>query len=122
MIRVIIAGSRDFYNPGIFNNIMTLYLSDIPDNKLEIISGGCRGADRMGEQYAKDWNLKCKVFPANWKKYGKSAGPIRNEKMVKYALQADHGMLIAFPIGESRGTRNIIEIANRYGLEVHVIE
>ncbi len=122
MTRVIIAGSRDFYSPGIFNNVMTEFLSDIPEDELEIISGGCRGADAIGEQYAKDWNIKCTVFPAEWDKYGKAAGPIRNEQMAKYAAEADRGMLIAFPIGESKGTRNMIKLAQQYGLEIYVIE
>lgn len=120
--RVIISGSRNFYNPGIFNNIMTEYLSDIPTDSLEIVTGGCRGADQMGENYAIEWHIPHSVFHADWNKYGKSAGPIRNERMAKYASEADHGMLIAFPIGESRGTRNMIEIARRYGLKVIVVE
>ena len=42
--------------------------------------------------------------------------------MVKYASEADRGILIAFPVSESRGTRNIIKLAKRYKLEVNVIE
>lgn len=122
MVRAIIAGSRDFYSPGIFNNVMSELLSDIPDDDLEIVSGGCRGADKMGEEWANFWNIKCTVFPADWNKYGKAAGPMRNEQMAKYASEADKGMLIAFPVGVSRGTRNMIKTAERYGLEVHAYE
>ena len=122
MVRAIIAGSRDFYSPGIFNNIMSELLSGIPDDDLEIISGGCRGADKMGEEWANFWNIKCTVFPADWDKYGRAAGPIRNDQMAKYASEADKGILIAFPVGASRGTRNMIKTAERYGLEVHVCE
>lgn len=122
MVRVIIAGSRDFYSPGIFNNVMTEILSDIPVDELEIISGGCRGADAMGEEYAKEWGIKCTVFRADWDKYGIAAGPIRNEQMAKYTTESDRGMLIAFPVGISKGTRNMIDLAKRYGLEVHVVE
>ena len=42
--------------------------------------------------------------------------------MAKYAAEADSGMLIAFPIGESKGTKNMIKLAKQYGLEVNVIE
>jgi len=48
--------------------------------------------------------------------------PIRNEEMAKYASEANRGILIAFPVGESRGTRNMIKLAKRYKLEVNVIE
>ena len=123
MTRCIIAGSRDFYSPGIFNNVMTDLLSDITNDELEIVSGGCRGADEMGEQYAKYWGINLRIFPADWNTYGKSAGPIRNEQMARYAAEADHGMLIAFPKKKgSRGTKNMIDVARRYGLEVHVYE
>ena len=48
--------------------------------------------------------------------------PIRNEEMAKYASEADRGILIAFPVGKSRGTRNMIKLAKQYGLEIEVVE
>ena len=99
---------------------LRLYLNDA-DN-LEIVSGHAPGADALGEKFARDNGYKLTLFPAEWDKYNRAAGPIRNEQMAKYAAEADKGILIAFPIGESRGTRNMITLAKRYGLEVHVIE
>jgi len=122
MTRIIIAGSRGFNDQDLFDNTIHDVLMGYETDELEIISGGCRGADRMGEEYAEEWGIKCTVFPADWDTYGKAAGPIRNEQMAKYAAEADRGILIAFPVGESRGTRNMIELAKRYGLEVSVIE
>lgn len=122
MTRVIIAGSRLFNDEDLFDCTIYDLLSWIPSEELEIVSGGCSGADAMGEEYAERWGIQCSVFMADWGKYGKAAGPIRNEEMAKYASEADHGMLIAFPIGESRGTRNMVKLAKQYGLEVHVIE
>jgi len=71
----------------------------------EIVSGGARGVDRLGERYARQRGLPCRVFPAQWTKYGKSAGPIRNAEMAKYA---DYG--VAVWDGESRGTANMIRL------------
>lgn len=122
MTRVIIAGSRKFNDQDLFDNSVHDALIGYDSDELEIISGGCSGADRMGEEYAEEWDLKCTVFHADWDKYGKAAGPIRNEQMAKYASEADEGILIAFPIGESRGTRNMIKLAKQYGLKVEVIE
>ena len=122
MTRVIIAGSRSFADEDFVHNTISDLTWWIPDTEMEIVSGGCRGVDQFAENYAEQWDILSKVFPAEWDKYGLSAGPIRNEQMAKYASEADNGMLIAFPVGESRGTRNMIKLAKQYGLEVHVIE
>ena len=124
MTRIIIAGSRTFndYQKMLLTlDRLGVHLINTID-PVEIISGHARGADTLGERFAKAYNYPLKIFPADWDTYGKSAGPIRNEQMAKYASEADRGILVAFPIGESRGTRNMIEIAKRYGLEVEVIE
>ena len=123
MTRVIIAGSRKFND---YNKMLTeldnlgIHLINSID-PIEIVSGHAFGADTLGEKFAKAYNYPLRIFPANWDKYGKAAGPIRNEQMAKYAAEADRGMLIAFPIGESKGTRNMIKLAKQYGLEVNVI-
>ena len=122
MTRVIIAGSRNFNDQDLFDNTVHDILLNYETDELEIVSGCCNGADLMGEDYAKSWDIKVTQFPAYWNLYGKSAGPMRNKKMAEYAASADHGILIAFPIGESKGTRNMIKTAKQYGLEVHVIE
>ena len=59
-------------------------------------------------------------FPADWKTYGKTAGPIRNKQMAEFASQQT-GMLIAFWDGKSRGTGSMIRLAKEYGLEVHIV-
>ena len=121
--RIIIAGSREFND---YRKMVTkldelgIHLLATMDD-IEIVSGHCSGADICGEKFAKAYNYPLKIFPADWDKYGKAAGPIRNEQMAKYAAEADRGMLIAFPIGESKGTRNMIKLAKQYGLEVSVI-
>jgi glycerophosphoryl diester phosphodiesterase len=57
------------------------------------------------------------VFPAEWDKYGKSAGYRRNEQMAQYAE-----VLVAFWDYNSPGTRHMINLAKQYNLEVHVID
>ena len=124
MNRIIIAGSRKFKNYKLMaetlDKIGIHFMSTV--HPIEIISGHASGADKLGERFAKYYGYPLKIFPADWVKYGKAAGPIRNEEMAKYAAAGDRGILVAFPIGESRGTRNMIELAKQYGLEVHVIE
>ena len=123
MVRIIIAGSRKFNDyPKMVKELDNLRIHLINSiNPIEIVSGHAPGADTLGEKFAKEYDYPLKIFPAEWDKYGKAAGPIRNEQMAKYAAEADVGMLIAFPVGESRGTKNMIKLAKQYGLEVRVI-
>ena len=67
-------------------------------------------------------NILLKKFPANWDLYGKRAGYIRNEQMAKYAMSDNsYGVLIAFWDGKSRGIKHMIDLANKYGLEIHIV-
>lgn len=88
--------------------------------KIIIISGHARGADCLGKRYAADHGLQTVLFPAEWDKWGKSAGHIRNAEMAKYASKSG-GMLIAFWDGQSRGTTNMIETTERYDLDVKIV-
>ena len=121
MYRVIVAGTREFGNYLLLRMKLTDYLLPIPDEEIEIISGTARGADKLGEQYASDYNLKCIKFPADWNTYGKSAGYRRNAEMAKYASQ-EHGVLFAFWDGKSKGTKHMIDLAYKYNLETYVIK
>ena len=68
------------------------------------------------KKYANERGYPIKQFPADWNKYGKSAGYKRNEEMAKYA-----DALIAFWDGKSKGTKHMIDLAKRYGLKVKVV-
>ena len=121
-VRIIVAGGRDFNNYDLLRSSLTDLLSKLDDElQIEFVSGTCRGADVLGERFAESCGYKIKKFPANWESFGKRAGYIRNCDMAKYANAADHGILVAFWDGLSRGTKNMIDIANRYGLDVKVV-
>jgi hypothetical protein len=117
MIRVIIAGGRDFHDYPRLKAYMDCLLEPITE-PVEIVSGGANGADSLGERYARESGYKLKRFPANWDKYGKAAGPIRNKEMALYAAEVT-GVLVAFWDGESRGTYDMITRAEEYNLQVH---
>lgn len=125
MIKVIIAGSRNFYDYNIVEDTVVSYFMSrgILKENVEIISGGARGADSLGEQLADSYGLKLTVFPAQWDTYGKAAGMIRNKEMADYAAKdSDKAILFAFWDGQSRGTKGMIDIAKRCGMEVIVNE
>lgn len=115
--RVIIAGSRSFNDYRLLQSKCDEFLQTIQkEHNIIIVSGTASGADRLGERYAEQHNYQVKRYPADWKRFSLSAGPIRNE------LMADHAdMLIAFWDGKSRGTFNMIKTARKAGLSVHVI-
>ena len=116
MFKVIIAGGREFNNYELMCKKVDRILSNKNTSEIQIISGNARGADKLGEKYAKDNNISLMCFPANWKRYGKRAGYIRNEQMAK---EAD--ALIAFWDGQSKGTKHMIDIARSKGLLIRVI-
>lgn len=81
----------------------------------EVVSGGARGVDALGEVYAQDNGKAVKRFPADWSKYGRSAGAIRNKQMADYA-----DALIAVWDGKSKGTKNMINTARAKRLSVFI--
>lgn len=82
----------------------------------EVVSGGCKGVDKLGERWAHENNIPIKVFKADWS-IGKCAGPIRNHAMAIYGEA-----LIAIWANNSRGTANMIDQAEQNGLLVYVYD
>ncbi len=115
MFRVIVAGGRDFADYKLLSEMMDEYLSKVTDD-IFIVCGQARGADTLGEQYAKEHGYQVNYFPANWNRFGKSAGYIRNTEMAKNA-----DALVAFWDGASLGTKHMIATAEQLGLDVRVV-
>lgn len=111
---IIIAGGRDFEDYGYLSQTMDQLLSDVTDDVI-IVCGKARGADTLGERYAIEHGHTVQCFPADWKRYGKAAGFIRNAEMAKNA-----DALVAFWNGKSSGTKHMIETAKSLGLTVHI--
>ncbi len=114
-MKVIIAGSRTFDNYDLLCETMAHLLDDglARGREIEIVCGGAKGADALGARWAKEFNYPIKYFLADWNKYGKAAGIIRNKQMGDYA-----DYLIAFWDGKSRGTKHMIEYmknVNKHG-------
>jgi ABC-type enterochelin transport system substrate-binding protein len=113
-MRIIIAGGRNFNDYDKLKNSCDNILINQED--IVIVSGNANGADKLGERYGKENNYPIETYPAEWDKYGKSAGYKRNQTM---ADNADG--LIAFWDGKSKGTKHMIDIATKGGLKVRVI-
>lgn len=115
-MKVIVAGCRDFNNYDYLKAKLSILLSNFKPNDLEIVSGGAKGADALGERFAREFGIKVKVFKAEWKKYGNRAGPLRNEEMAKYA-----DVLVAFWDNSSPGTKNMITNMNKEGKPLRIV-
>lgn len=115
-MRVIVAGSRSFNDyVSVKANLDEMF--DGVEEEITIISGTARGADQLGERYARENGIPLERYPAEWGKYGKRAGYLRNKQM---AEKATH--LVAFWDGKSRGTKHMINLAQEHGLDWTVIE
>ena len=105
-MKVIIAGGRDFDNYEYLSETM----SKLDFIVTEVVCGGARGADSLGEQWAKTNGVQIKYFYPNWDLLGKAAGHIRNREMAEYG-----DYLVAFWDGKSAGTQNMIMTMQQLG-------
>ncbi len=116
MIKVIVAGGRDFKDYELLRTKLDQALRNRLNEEIVVVSGKARGADSLGERYAKERGYKISSHPADWDTYGKAAGYIRNKEM---AEEAD--VLMAFWDGKSRGTMHMINLAKEKGLKTLVV-
>lgn len=115
-MRVIVAGGRNYNDyENVKKNLDALF-KNLNKEKLIIISGGAPGADEMGERYAKENGYKLERFPADWKRFGNAAGPIRNRQMAQVG-----NACVCFDTG-GRGTADMIRVAKEFRLNLRVID
>lgn len=100
-MKVIVAGGRDFDDYPLLCRKLDAILSRQTD--IQIVCGEARGADSLGRKYAEERGYTVISFPADWDRYGRSAGFRRNEEMAKVA-----DALVAFWDDKSKGTANMI--------------
>lgn len=103
-MRVLVCGGRDFYDWEFFSYSLQKLLDYIDPNELTIISGAAKGADTLALRFAYECRCQIKEYPADWKKYGRKAGPIRNQQMLD---EGKPDLVVAFPGG--RGTADMIK-------------
>lgn len=113
--KVVVAGTRDFDQYVLLEKELDDFLKG--KGSVEIVSGTARGADRLGEKYARTRGYGLKLFPAEWEMLGRGAGHIRNAEMGKYA-----DACVIFWDGISRGTKGMIEVAKRNKLDLLVVK
>ncbi|MDE2097343.1 MAG: DUF2493 domain-containing protein [Patescibacteria group bacterium] len=127
-MRVLVCGGRDFTDRNfVYTWLDKLFAPSygdgpeaqpwwLPRPDLFLILGGARGVDQHAEDWAVVNWVRHIVFPADWDKYGKAAGVIRNQQMLD---EGEPEMIVAFPGG--RGTEDMVSRAKKAGLCVALI-
>lgn len=114
-MKVLVCGGRDFTDRDLFSRTMAEFkpvpITDAAEHK--IIHGGASGADTLAREWADCFGVPYREFPADWKAYGRAAGPIRNQRMID---EGKPDLVIAFPGG--RGTADMVKRAEAAGIEV----
>lgn len=113
-IKLAIVGSRSFSDKSIFDRTMLRLEEEYEIST--IVSGGARGADSMGENYADRNGIDKIIFRPDWNKYGKAAGFIRNEDIIKNC-----DVCVAFWDGGSHGTKHDIDLCEKYNKKCYIV-
>lgn len=128
-IRLIVAGSRYYTNKKVIENMIETIIAKLkqrhPFFTLHIITGGARGVDTLAENYARTNGIKLSIYPVSskdWATNGKVAGPLRNARMAEAALEAAAPYLLAFWDMKSRGTKNMIDTANKKHIPTYIYD
>jgi len=115
-INIAIVGSRTFDDYNRMKSVMDTFIDIHKEKEICIVSGGARGADLLGERYAKESGLEFKCFPADWGKHGRVAGFVRNKDIVK-----ESDRIVAFWNNKSSGTKNTLDEAERNDIPSYIV-
>ena len=110
-MRVLVCGGRDFQDRVAVHQALDDL--DAAYGVSLVIDGGATGADKLAAEWAWMSNKPNRCFPADWKTYGRGAGPIRNKQMLD---EGKPDLVLAFPGG--RGTANMVKQAQAAGVRV----
>ncbi len=111
-LRLAVVGSRSCED----YEMVSGFLKNFNNQKPIIVSGGAKGVDSLAERFADENELKKKIYKADWSKYGRAAGPVRNQQIVE-----NSDAMIAFATRDSNGTKNSVKLAVKKGIPVLVV-
>jgi hypothetical protein len=118
LMRILVTGSRDWNQPDVIARaLLDTWLENDRPNLRDVIlvEGGCpTGADAMARVVAVRQKMTVESYPADWNKYGRRSGWLRNKEMV--SLGAD--VCLAFIRNESKGATMTVRLAEKAGIPV----
>lgn len=115
-MKIIIAGSRHITDVtqvwmAISQFHHDLVMSTFSEGITEVVCGCAKGVDTLGEQWAEQFSVPIKRFPADWTQYGRRAGVLRNVQMAKYA-----DALLCIWDGKSKGSEHMLKAAAQFDI------
>lgn len=118
-MRLLICGSRHWsdYSTILLKMFAVTFL--VHSDDVIIIDGAAGGADSLGHKAGVHMGFDTMRFPADWNRYGRSAGPVRNRQML---IEGKPDYVLAFPLMGSIGTWDMVWKARKKGIEVEVWE
>ena len=115
-MRILVSGDRNWINGLAIRRELEKYPIDTI-----VIHGAARGADSMAGSIAKSLGMQVEVYPAQWDKYGKGAGPVRNKQMLDEG-KPDKVLAFHEDIESSKGTKHMVKISQEAGISVEVFK
>ena len=116
--RIVVAGSRHYNDYNQAKECIEKLIKNIKkEYELVFVSGCCKGADKIGERFAQENGFKTEYYPAQWEKYGLSAGPKRNMQMAQIS-----DYVICFWDGKSKGTYSMIRCCKKLNKNIRIIK
>lgn len=117
MTRVLVCGDRAWRERDYLERLLDAYHAANPISL--VIEGHARGADVMAFLWAESRGVPVQAFPADWARYGRAAGPIRNREMLN---EGRPDVVIAFhrDLSRSKGTADMVKIARQAGVTTYV--
>jgi hypothetical protein len=114
-MRLLICGDRNWRDKSVIIETINKFRPDI------IIEGCANGADKLAGIAGEELGIEVKPFPADWEKYGRAAGPIRNSQMLK---EGNPDVVVGFhyKIDESKGTRDMLTRAKKAGKATFIFD
>ncbi|MFM7735009.1 MAG: DUF2493 domain-containing protein [Alphaproteobacteria bacterium] len=109
-MKVIVCGGRNFDDKALLERA----LGEIEIT--ELIEGGAKGADRLAREWAKARGIPVRTFKADFRRYGRGGGPVRNRQMID---EGHPELVVAFPGGS--GTANMVSLARAAGIPVRLV-
>lgn len=117
MTRVLITGSRDYTSVHAMRAVLRQIL-DEHGHAVTLVHGGARGADRLAAGIAEAWGWQVETWPADWDRYGKRAGLLRNQAMVDAGADLALAFLVPLSVSPCKGTRDCARRAKAAGIPV----
>lgn len=113
-MRILVTGSRHWADEEACRRAIEAAMGEVPARECTLVHGAAPGADTVCARIGAELGMRVEAHPAQWAKYGRRAGPIRNAEMVRGGAN----VCLAFPLGASPGTRHCAGLAAKAGIPV----